>query len=880
MKKFFLILLIIFVVLIGAIIVLPIIFKDDIKLAIQNEIEKNVNAKVYFDEHKIGVSLIKNFPNLTLTLRDFGLVGVEPFQDDTLFSAGKFAITVDIKSVISGSNISLKKIDLDNMRVFVLVLKNGKANYDIAKESGEPADTTVEAVDTTAEPMKIGIQSWSVTNSRIVYDDESSNMLAVIDGLNHHGSGDFTTSVFDMKTNTTIDNLIFSYGGVDYLKNKKLSADITMNMDLNNMKFTFKDNSVKLNDFGLKFDGYFAMPKEGFDMDLNFKSDENTFKSLISLVPSNYLEGYENIKADGSFTFQGFVKGLYSDSLNKMPAFQFALQTTNGQIQYPDLPEEIKNVNVDLLVDNKDGVIDNTTVDLKKFHMDFGQNPIDATLHVDNLRDYKMKATLAAKFNLGDVPKMVHLDSTELAGMLDASLSVDGVYDSTKHVIPAQGTMTLSNFSYKSPMLPQGTTISSTRVDINTSKITVDHFDGTIGKSDMHMKGFLSNYVDYVFSKDAVLSGQLDFSSKEFDANEWMSTDTTTTTTETPEDTTATELTQIPKNIDFTLNSSIGKIDYENLALTDFKGAVIVRNGVLRLDGVGFKTLGGIFGMDGAYDTRDMSDPRFDFDFSIQDLSIPVAYNSFNTVQKLAPIAKIMDGKFSTNFKMNGMLNKGYMPNYDSLQGNGIIKIADAKVLGSKSKLVAGIASVSKLGGGDNGDITMKDVQIKAQIINGRVYTEPFNVKIGKNNAVIAGSSGVDGTLDYKIKMDVPAAAVNAAASLVASATGQKLNLAGTNMKLNLGVKGTYDDPKVSLLGAETGGGSNTAKEAMKAEVEQKKAEVEQKAKAVVQEQKKEVEKKAETVVQEQKQTAEKEVDKAKEDAKSKLKGLLKKKGN
>ena len=867
MKKILIILLVIIVVLIGAVIALPIIFKNDIKLAVQNEINKNVKAHAFFDENKIGVTLFKNFPNLTLTLRDFGLVGEDPFQDDTLFAASKFALTVDIKSVISGSRISLKSIDLADPKILVMVLKDGRANYDIMRETGAPADTTTTA--STGEGMKIGIKSWTITNGNIVYYDQSMDLLAAINGLNHQGSGDFTTSVFDMKTHTTIDKLNVSYGGTEYLKNDKLDASLTMNMDLNSYKFTFRDNSIKLNDFGVKFDGFFAMPKEGYDMDINFKSEANTFKSLFSLVPSAYMKGYENIKADGTFTFDGFVKDLYSDSLKKMPAFRLALKTDNGKIHYPDLPEEINNVNVDFLVDNKDGIIDNTVIDLKKFHIDFGKNPVDATLHVDNLKNYKMKASLAAKFNLRDVTKLVPMDSTQISGLLAANLSVDGVYDSVKHVIPAVGSMSLTDFSFVNPSLPQGTKISSARVDVNTLKMTLDHFDGSIGKSDMHMKGFLSNYVNYFFSKDAVLSGQLDFNSKEFDANEWMSTDTTTTTST---DTTSYALVQVPKNIDFTLNSAIGKIDYENLVLEDFRGILIMKDGVLRISKAGFNSLGGAFSMDGSYDTRDMTNPLFDFDFSIKDLSIPVAYKSFNTVQKLAPIAKIMEGKFSTNFKMGGKLQKGYMPDYPTLQGNGVLMIADAKVTGSQSKLVERINSVAKLGG-ESGDITLKDVQIKAQIINGRVYLEPFNIRIGKNNALIAGSSGVDGSLDYTIKMDVPAAAMNAAASLVASATGQKLNLAGANMKLNLGVKGNYNDPKVSLLGAETGGTTASAKESLNKAVSQEKEKVVEQAKTVVQEEKKVAVQKLDSLAHGQKVDVKKEVNTAKD----KLKKLFKK---
>jgi hypothetical protein len=870
MKKLLIILLVIVVVLVGAAIALPIIFKDDIKLAIQKAVSENVKARVYFDENKIGVSLFKSFPDLTLTLRDFGVVGIGVFEQDTLFSASRFAITVDIKSIISGSNINLKSIGLDDPNIFVLVLEDGTANYDIMIDSGEETEE-VETED-AGEEMKIGIQSWKISNGHIVYYDQSMDFIAGLYGLNHEGSGDFTTSVFDMDTHTDIEKLLMSFGGVDYLRNQKLIADITMNMDLDAMKFTFRDNSVKLNDFGLQFDGFFAMPAEGFDMDINFKSGENTFKSLFSLIPAAYMEGYESVRADGTFSFEGFVRGLYSDSLGRMPAFKVALNVLNGMIQYPDLPQDIKNVNIDLLINNADGVIDNTVIDMKKFHMEFGQNPIDATLLVQNLRDYRMKAAMQAKFNFADVLKILPMDSTEIAGILDANLNVDGVYDSVKHVIPANGTATLKDFVFVSPDLPQGMKISSSKVDINTSSIAVDHFNGTIGKSDMSLKGFLSNYVDYIFNDDAVLLGKLDFNSKMFDANEWMSDDTEEA--ETPEDTTALEIVQIPKNIDFTLNSSIGTINYDNLVLTDFKGMLFVKDGILRMDQVGFNTLGGKFGMEGTYDTRDIDNPLFDFTFNIKDLSIPVAYQSFNTIQKLAPIAKIMEGLFSTDFKMGGKLQKDYMPDLSSLKGNGLINIANAKVSGGQSNLVKGISSATKLAG-TSGDMTIKDMLMKAEIIDGRVYTEPFNVNIGGNNSLVAGSSGVDGSLDYKIKMDVPAAAVGAATSLVSSVTGQNFNLAGSNMKLNLGITGNFADPKVSLLGAESGSTGASAKEQLKASITAEKEKVVEQAKVVVEEKKQEVTQKVDSAVTQQKEAAKEEINKEVNKAKDKLKKLF-----
>jgi hypothetical protein len=70
------------------------------------------------------------------------------------------------------------------------------------------------------------------------------------------------------------------------------------------------------------------------------------------------------------------------------------------------------------------------------------------------------------------------------------------------------------------------------------------------------------------------------------------------------------------------------------------------------------------------------------------------------------------------------------------------------------SKLISGITSLTKL---DNtSEVTMKDVLMSATIKEGRLSVKPFDVKFGSYKTTVAGSTGIDGSLDYKLKMDVP----------------------------------------------------------------------------------------------------------------------------
>ena len=228
MKKFLkitgLILLILFVTLITA----PFLFKDKIRAWVQNDIDKLFNAEIYFSD--VGLSFIKNFPDARISISDFGVVGKEPFAGDTLAAGKNFHLVVDIMSVISGEEIGLKKVILDQPQIHAIVLKDGTANWDIMA----PDTTTIENDTIPADTGNINIKlnEYRLNNARIVYEDATLPMKAEIIGLNHSGSGNFTLDVYDLVTKTSAEKLTVLYDGVKYLNKIKLDADVEMKIDM------------------------------------------------------------------------------------------------------------------------------------------------------------------------------------------------------------------------------------------------------------------------------------------------------------------------------------------------------------------------------------------------------------------------------------------------------------------------------------------------------------------------------------------------------------------------------------------------------------------------------------------------------------------------
>ena len=77
----------------------------------------------------------------------------------------------------------------------------------------------------------------------------------------------------------------------------------------------------------------------------------------------------------------------------------------------------------------------------------------------------------------------------------------------------------------------------------------------------------------------------------------------------------------------------------------------------------------------------------------------------------------------------------------------------------------------------------VKDMTLDFTIKDGRVETQPFDIKMGDYNLNLSGSTGLDQTIDYTGKIKLPASAGNISKM----------------MTLDLKIGGSFTSPKVSV---------------------------------------------------------------------------------
>ena len=460
MKKIFKALGILIVVVIVLLVALPFLFKGKIAEMIRQHMDDQLTAKVELAD--LDLSLISTFPDFKLELKGIKVTGKGQYEGVALAEIGLIETHLDLMSVVNGDQMKIKSVGIADASFHVIVdviESDTLANYDIVKPSVEKTEEETEEVSTEeSAPFSMSVSSYYMRNINVIYDDRVGDMYAEIKNFTHEGSGDFTLDNFLLETQTNIEELTFKMEGMRYLKKAKFDVKFDTEIDMVNSKYTFKENHFGINDLMLHFEGYVALPDEKTtELDLSFNTEKTTFKSVLSLIPAVYMTDFETIKTDGNVALDGMAKGKMVGDL--LPAFNLNLKVDNGRFQYPDLPKSAENINIDLNVKNPGGSVDNTVVNLKKFHVELADNPIDMRMLVKTpVSDADIDGNIKMDIDLASLADVMPTENgEEYKGKVSADINLKGKVSTLEaedyENFDANGSMILEGIVYNDPSL-------------------------------------------------------------------------------------------------------------------------------------------------------------------------------------------------------------------------------------------------------------------------------------------------------------------------------------------------------------------------------------------------------------------------------------------
>ncbi len=831
MKKGIKILIAVVACILGILLIVPLMLKGKIKDIAETTANEMLEAKVSLGD--VSMNFFSDFPNASLGVKDVAIVGINDFSGDTLANVGELDVVINLASLF-GDSYEINEVELNDATLNAKLLANGLANWDIVISSDS---TEVEEDTTASSPFKLDLDDFSVNNLSVSYDDQMDSMFAAVKGLDlqlvgdisldlqtlaniekfkmavgqliykdekgslgadlRNVSMDFSGSMSDkisnISTTLSVDSLSLLMENIPYLSNVKTEAEIELEADLENNKFKFGKNYLKLNEIKANFEGFVHVLESSMDMDLKINTPDIDFKQILSLIPIIYKDDFASLQTSGSVNLNAFAKGRMAG--DTLPELNIDLNIADAMFKYPDLPSSVKDINIVANVRNNGNITDSTQISVPQLAFNMAGNPFKVSLGVKTpISDPDFNFAANGKLDLGKIVEVVHLEDISLKGIFDAALAAEGkmsyIDKEEYEKFHINGDLNLADFVLDMSSLNYDILINEAKLGFSSQFINLNA-GLALGESDVALKGKLQNFIQYIMRGETI-KGSLDVNSKLLNVSELLGEEESETT-EVAEDTTAgSSSIHIPGNLDFALNANIATLLYDGIELKDIIATLSIKDQKAKINSIKAKTMGGSLGLSGTFDTQDTLKPVVDFDIDVKDMIIAKVFTDITTANKLVPLLADANGNFSMNMDFHSDMDSELNPILNSINasGNFISKEVGLDSVAALEK----IAELVKYPALKNP--SLKDISIKFLIKDGRVTADPFETFIQTAKLNVSGSSGLDQTLDYVTTITLP----ESIKSLVPLAIDVKIGGTFRNPKISIGAEKTLENLKETAI--------------------------------------------------------------------------------
>lgn len=831
MKKGIKILIAVVACILGILLIVPLMLKGKIKDIAETTANEMLEAKVSLGD--VSMNFFSDFPNASLGVKDVAIVGINDFSGDTLANVGELDVVINLASLF-GDSYEINEVELNDATLNAKLLANGLANWDIVISSDS---TEVEEDTTASSPFKLDLDDFSVNNLSVSYDDQMDSMFAAVKGLDlqlvgdisldlqtlaniekfkmavgqliykdekgslgadlRNVSMDFSGSMSDkisnISTTLSVDSLSLLMENIPYLSNVKTEAEIELEADLENNKFKFGKNYLKLNEIKANFEGFVHVLESSMDMDLKINTPNIDFKQILSLIPIIYKDDFASLQTSGSVNLNAFAKGRMAG--DTLPELNIDLNIADAMFKYPDLPSSVKDINIAANVRNNGNITDSTQISVPQLAFNMAGNPFKVSLGVKTpISDPNFNFAANGKLDLGKIVEVIHLEDISLKGIFDAALVAEGkmsyIDKEEYEKFHINGDLNLADFVLDMSSLNYDILVNEAKLGFSSQFINLNA-GLALGESDVALKGKLQNFIQYIMRGETI-KGSLDVNSKLLNVSELLGEEESETT-EVAEDTTAgSSSIHIPGNLDFALNAKIATLLYDGIELKDIIAALSIKDQKAKINSIKANTMGGSLGLSGTFDTQDTLKPVVDFDIDVKDMIIAKVFTDITTANKLVPLLADANGNFSMNMDFHSDMDSELNPILNSINasGNFISKEVGLDSVAALEK----IAELVKYPALKNP--SLKDISIKFLIKDGRVTADPFETFIQTAKLNVSGSSGLDQTLDYVTTITLP----ESIKSLVPLAIDVKIGGTFRNPKISIGAEKTLENLKETAI--------------------------------------------------------------------------------
>ncbi len=564
-------------------------YEDDITAWFLQRLNQEINCRV--EIKKVEFSLIRNFPYATVSLEGVKAYNSKNFPvKGEMIQAERIDFSFNFWNLFS-DNYEVNRIALKQSRVDLRVDTNGERNFDILKK---------DAANANAESkVDFKLNKLHFENCELAYNDERSKIYGSALFSDYSLKGAFAEEKFDLSSKGELLVHQLELDSIVWVKEKPIKTQLNFIADNKNKSYQLQESQVIVGKLELLLKGMLENKTNPY-IDLTAEGDDMDVKSILSLMPQQYVKKIEDYSSDGDIKLSIKIKGAWEKS--NVPAMSVDFSTNNLSVENTREDITMKEITCKGKFENQQGGILN--FDHLKFKLNNGS--FDATLRLQNLNKPNINLNLKADLALEDFSKFVSTDPLQnMKGLAKVDLKLNTSDQTVEEFkqggyknIKAEGTAQISDWSFTL----SGDTLPYTNFNgtyrFHENEVRIENMQGMVGKSDIKLRGRLENLFGWLFGPGETLGFTAFTESKKVFVDQLMA--------KKPGDgkeKNAYSLILSPR-IKMRLESRIGQLFYRKFRANDITGVLSLDNAIFKAEKLILKTMNGSISMNAAVEAN------------------------------------------------------------------------------------------------------------------------------------------------------------------------------------------------------------------------------------------------------------------------------------
>ena len=566
--------------------------------------------------------------------------------------------------------------------------------------------------------------------------------------------GDWKGSILLSKTQELLKIPTFNLKTIlenGYFKMAEMPAaleHIDLDMEVANADGNYKNTAINVHSVDAKALNNYIVGNlkinnlKDFPVSADVKADVN-LADIYQIYP---LKG---IDLRGNLFAQMKMNGTYDPKRKKVPVTNSVLIVKNGYLKFDELPTlPLEDITIETHVKSGRGSFNDLSIKVLPISFKLAGKPftINADLRDFNHLNYRVHSK--GQLKLGDIYKLFPIEGLDLDGIITANVGLKGKNGAALENLENRGFVKLENITINTKYFPSKFKVKEGLFKFSGNQLSFENVKARYKRNNFTFDGNFSNYINFALKDSETLKGQLNFTTKNVNINDFMLFNTSDSSTSTSDE----GVVMLPKNVDLVVKGNADKVLFNDIILQNFNGNLGLKKGVLKLNDTKFNMIGSTFNLKGTYRPINGRNAKFSFDIKGDNFDIQRAYKEITLFREMASAAEKAHGKVSIDYYLDGYLGADMFPKLKTIKGGGELMVEDIQFMGFKVfNAVADRTATNAMH-----DAKLKNVKVKTTIANNVMTIERTKFKVAGFRPRIEGQVTLDGYMNIGMRLGLP----------------------------------------------------------------------------------------------------------------------------